>query len=268
MMKIKKTFSKLLDRKTISRILENKYVLYFVFILAIIHVFGYMITGNFNSIIFFGLIGFLTSFFSKNMIIVLSVPLILTSIFMLGKTIKEGFESTRTIEDVDKDISNTREKIKNLAKTDIKGKKERDELNKLLKKMDDLQDEKAKLLKSSDEESKPKPRSKNGSDDSDSSADAMSTMYNKPNRIDYASTVEDAYEDLNKILGGDGIKRLTDDTQKLMSQQLQLADAMKGMTPLMEQAKSLLQGFDLKNLGGLGDLTKNLPVGAAMDNNV
>ena len=193
---------------------------------------------------------------------------------MLGKTIKEGFETTRTIEDVDKDISDTKEKIKNLVKKDVKSKKEHDELNKLLKKMYDLQDEKAKLLKSSDSSSssddtpKPKPSSKNDSDDSDSSADAMSTMYNKPNRIDYASTVEDAYEDLNKILGGDGIKRLTDDTQKLMSQQLQLADAMKGMTPLMEQAKSLLQGFDLKNLGGLGDLTKNLPVGAAMDNNV
>ena len=35
--------------------------------------------------------------------------------------------------------------------------------------------------------------------------------------------------DLNKIIGGDGIKRLTDDTQKLMNQQLQLAEAMKNM---------------------------------------
>ena len=85
----------------------------------------------------------------------------------------------------------------------------------------------------------------------------MTTMYHKKNnRIDYAATVEDAYEDLNKILGGDGIKRLTDDTQRLMGQQIQLADAMKSMTPLLEQAKGMLQGFDLKNLDGLASMAK------------
>jgi len=89
-------------------------------------------------------------------------------------------------------------------------------------------------------------------------SEPMSSMYNKPNRIDYASTVEDAYEDLNKILGGNGIKQLTDDTQKLMKQQLELAEAMKSMSPLMEQAKGLLQGFDLKNLGSLTNVGKNL----------
>jgi hypothetical protein len=86
--------------------------------------------------------------------------------------------------------------------------------------------------------------------------ETMSTMYKKENRIDYASTVEDAYEDLNKILGGNGIKQLTDDTQHLMKQQMQLADAMKSMTPLMEQAQSLLKGFDMKSLSSLAGLTK------------
>jgi hypothetical protein len=93
------------------------------------------------------------------------------------------------------------------------------------------------------------------------STDAMTTMYKKNNRIDYASTVEDAYEDLGKILGGDGINRLTKDTQKLMKQQLQLADAMKNMTPLLESAKGLLQGFDMKNLNSLSSLAKNFNIG-------
>ena len=85
----------------------------------------------------------------------------------------------------------------------------------------------------------------------------MTNMGKNKNRIDYAATVEDAYDDLNKILGGDGIKRLTDDTQKLMSQQMQLADAMKSMSPLLEQAKSMLKGFDLKNLDGIAGLAKS-----------
>jgi hypothetical protein len=79
--------------------------------------------------------------------------------------------------------------------------------------------------------------------------------------IDYASTVEDAYDELNKILGSDGIKRLTSDTQNLMKQQMQLAESMKGMepmianmAPLMQQAQGLL-GTMGKN-GNLGDLSK------------
>jgi hypothetical protein len=85
----------------------------------------------------------------------------------------------------------------------------------------------------------------------------FSNPYDKRgSRLDYAATVEDAYGDLNKILGGDGIKNLTADTQKLMTQQLQLADAMKSMTPLLEQAKSLIGGFDMKNFGNITEMAK------------
>ena len=88
----------------------------------------------------------------------------------------------------------------------------------------------------------------------------MTTMYKKNNRIDYASTVEDAYGDLNKILGGDGIKRLTEDTQKLMGQQMQLAEAMKSMSPLLEQAKGLMAGFDMKQFGDITAMAKQFGV--------
>jgi len=73
----------------------------------------------------------------------------------------------------------------------------------------------------------------------------------KGDRIDYASTLEDAYSNLNNILGKDGIKNLTNDTQALMKQQLQLASAMKGMQPLIGQAKDMMS-----SLGDFGDLSK------------
>ena len=79
--------------------------------------------------------------------------------------------------------------------------------------------------------------------------------------IDYASTVEDAYDELNKIIGGDGIKNLTNDTQNLMKQQVQLAEAMKGMGPLIQGMAPLMkqaQGM-LGSMGGndLGSIAKN-----------
>jgi hypothetical protein len=91
--------------------------------------------------------------------------------------------------------------------------------------------------------------------------------------IDYASTIEDAYDDLNKILGSDGIKRLTSDTQGLMKQLLQLAESMKsmqpliaGMAPLMQQAQGLLGSMgDNGNLGNLADIAKKFT--ATLGNN-
>ena len=73
--------------------------------------------------------------------------------------------------------------------------------------------------------------------------------------IDYASTVEDAYDELNKIIGSDGIQRLTKDTQGLMNQQLELTKAMKDMgprvdkiEPMMGQLQSMMAG--MKGLTG------------------
>jgi hypothetical protein len=71
--------------------------------------------------------------------------------------------------------------------------------------------------------------------------------------IDYASTIEDAYDQLNGILGSDGIKRLTTDTQSLIQQQMQLTKAMEGMQPLIKNMKPLLE-----NMGPLLDQAKGI----------
>ena len=73
------------------------------------------------------------------------------------------------------------------------------------------------------------------------------------------------------MLGGDGIKRLTGDTQRLMQQQMQLAEAMKGMTPLiqgmaplMKQAQGLLGGMGSKEgLGEMMEMAKKFSGGQA-----
>ena len=78
--------------KSVFKLLENKYVLYFVLFLAVSNLLGYMIVGNMNAVILFILIGGLMTFFSKNMIIVLSVPLVLTSVLLVGNKVSEGFD--------------------------------------------------------------------------------------------------------------------------------------------------------------------------------
>jgi phosphotransferase system IIB component len=110
----------------------------------------------------------------------------------------------------------------------------------------------------------------NDNDSSNNNDESFSNNESKPNKkkynIDYASTVEEAYDNLNKVIGGEGIKNLTNDTQRLMKQQLQLTEAMKNIGPLMEsmgpllgQANTLLKSFGgADNLKGLNDLANQL----------
>ena len=253
--------------KSFSKMLENKYVLYFVLVVTLVNLLGYMMLGNFNAIIFFILAAFLTANFSKNMIVVLSIPLILTSVFMVGKAVKEGFEEMKPIDerikDINKEIKEKQDKVDELIKAGINTDDDKKKLKDLNNEIDDLNKKKEKLLIEKNEKKDDKKSDKKDEKKDETPTEKMSTMYKKENRIDYASTVEDAYDDLNKILGGNGIKQLTDDTQNLMKQQLQLADAMKSMTPLMEQAQNLLQGFDMKSLSSLAGLTKTgaAPIG-------
>jgi len=234
--------------KIFSKILENKYVLYIVFFLAVTNLFSYMIANNHTAIAFFIVTSLLIYYFCKNMIIVLGVPLILTSIFAVGKykhrrhrQRREGMEGN----------------MKNADETADKKKEEKPKTSTSNSEVMEPHDTTATTdtpAISSGSESHDEP----GPADTAPKAGFTGINNKKNNRIDYAATVEDAYGDLSKILGGDGIKNLTTDTQKLMKQQLQLAEAMQSMTPLLEQAKTLIGGFDMKNFDGIASLAKNL----------
>ena len=65
------------------------------------------------------------------------------------------------------------------------------------------------------------------------------------NQLDYAATVENAYGDLDKILGSDGIKNLTKDTERLMKEQQKLGKVMENMGPMVGQVKEMM-----KSMGG------------------
>jgi hypothetical protein len=199
------------------------------------------------AIVYFILIGLVTSFFSKNMVIVLLTPLFLVNLFVIGSNksyILEGLEN--------KDTKNVKEPVTTLNK---EKKPSLRDTNLPITPLDNVEDNvQSASTESNVDESFEVGRAKKNSQG-----------YN----IDYASTVEDAYDELNKILGSDGIKRLTSDTQNLMKQQLQLAESMKsmepliaGMAPIMQQAQGLLQGMGGdSNLGNLANIAKKFTAG-------
>ncbi len=82
--------SKLFDMKSL---LYNTFVLYFILFISVAYLFFFMQTGNFRSVFVFLLVGFLTSFYSKNMIVVLTCALIGTRIISTMDSLHEGLET-------------------------------------------------------------------------------------------------------------------------------------------------------------------------------
>lgn len=197
-----------------AKLLTNKYVLYFVFFLAITNVLGYLVMNKLNAVIFFALIGLLMSYFSKNMIVVLGVCILATNLIMANKTLREGLEnSTDTSTPTSTTPPSTPTSTTTTTPTSTtspppSNKKKPPSEDPIVPIPDDapIKDmNNMDMNKTSVEEDAPQPV-----------VDAMKTGNKKNSRIDYASTLEEAYDNLDGILGGDGIKNLTQDTQKLM----------------------------------------------------
>jgi hypothetical protein len=65
-------------------ILSNRATLYSVFFLSVVYLFFLLLNYDFPSVFFFGLVGLVSSFFTRNMVVVLSISLIVTMILKMG----------------------------------------------------------------------------------------------------------------------------------------------------------------------------------------
>jgi hypothetical protein len=224
----------------VSKILTNKWVLNIVALLALLNVIGYMVMGNLNNVLFFLVLAVLVRYFSKNMIIVLGVPLIVVNLFSLkGQSYYhiEGMENNANSK------QNHNETIKKIN----------DEANKKL----------PAVLPGTGTESPDAVESSNVKTDEHFE---VGRAKNGQSKIDYASTIENAYDDLNKILGSDGIKSLTDDTQRLMKQQMQLAESMQMISPLVEKMMPMAQQMKgmMEGMNGNGGMSKLMDMAKQM----
>ena len=218
----------------INSLLKNKYVLYIVFFFTITYLFGYLMLNNFNAIIFFAIAGFFTSYFSKNMIIILFVALISTNLFtitkMVGKTIKEGMEDNTDKKD---DITSNPKVIKasNAA----------------------MNVQKPGLAKKADKKKPVKPILEplvSANLDGSYDTDVRDINKNKP-KINFASTLESAYDNLDKLLSSDAIGKMSMDTQRLAEKQQLLMGNIDKLSPLMKTAEDLLSGLNVDKMGDM-----------------
>jgi hypothetical protein len=72
--------------------LTNKWMLYLVLFSAVFDLFYFYQKGDMYALTIFFIIGFLVSFFSKNMVVILILAIALTHLIRYGKDLSEGFE--------------------------------------------------------------------------------------------------------------------------------------------------------------------------------
>ena len=264
-----------------SKLLTNKYFLYFMVFLASTNVLGYLVTNKFNAVAFFALVGFLTYQFSKNMAVILLVAVVSTNFMMANKMMREGLENQNTdsssLDKVDskdpeiaaalpvvkKALSNEEVQAALKSKAESSGKTKEDIQSTMQsrvessgKSQEDIQSTIDTALSDvNNTDLNQKKEEKNAPEGFGKKREKLS-----PARLDYAATIEQSYQNLDSILGSDSIKQLTTDTQKLMQQQQNLFNSMNQMVPVLESAKSMLASFNIddlqksfKNVTGLGN---------------
>jgi hypothetical protein len=243
--------------KSLSNLITNKYVLYLVAGLAFLNLFWFMFSGHLNAVIFFILVGYIMTFFSKNMVIVLSIPLIFTNILITGMHFKENLENM---------ASNTEPSVE--TSTTNSGANAEPNASKAPAKKPNTSTSTTTSTGHGDIPITP-PLDHPTNDESFEGrqpleySDIKKKGKNTGTRLDHGATVEQAYDTLNKIIGGPGFTKMTEDTKRLMEQQQKLAQSMEqfgpmldSIQPFLEKAQGLLQNVDMAGINDMINKTK------------
>lgn len=70
-------------------------------------------------------------------------------------------------------------------------------------------------------------------------------------RVDYASTLEMAYDNLQTMLGDEGIKGLSSETRRLAKQQQNLISSLNDMAPILKDAQSTLTNLKMPDMNSM-----------------
>ena len=190
----------------IKSLLRDKNVLYIVAFLAATNLISYLMAGNYESIVFFGVVGYLATYYSKNMIVILLISMLTTNLLLGTRMLKRNVEA--------------------MANND-------------------------------------KPKEKKNEEEENSTEEMSNEKANKkvkekmqPN-IDYAATLEQAYDNLDNLIGQDGIKKMGEQTERLATKQKELMQNIEAMGPMLQKAGSMLESLPFEGLGNLQNTVNN-----------
>jgi hypothetical protein len=213
------------SKPVLYKIFTNQWLLYIVAALSIYKIIQYLCINDIIRVLIFIVSALITRYFTRNMIIILGIPLVLSVIS--NHIYFEGFTDT--------DSSITPAPTNPTPKpTEVPD-----------------------IILPADE------TGSSNTDSTPSSTDQSSEHYE--NRVNYAKTLGDNMKSYRELLGSDGFAQMTADTQELLNQQeklgksiRQFAPIIEKMTPFLTQASGLLSKLDNTQLQEITKTIKNI----------
>ena len=240
------------SKSIFNKLVNNKIVLYIVALICLFDILGYIMRYEFSAVLFFYLIGMITFNYTKNMTVVLGTALLMTSLMHLIRNmmgLKEGMKGGK-----DDEETALTEMVKEVAEQGEKDEEEKDE--------EEEDEDEGKDEDEEKEEFKNKKSKKSGYQNQ---MKLNPGMYNSPNKeqiskqLGKAGQMEKAYDNLDKMIGQEGIKSISSHTKKLVKQQNELMKDLKDITPTLNEAVGAISKLDLSKLGNMFDsVSKNM----------
>jgi hypothetical protein len=257
----------------LNNIVKNKYVLYLVALIALFDVLGSLMRQEFSAVLFFYLSGMIAYYYTKNMTLVLGSALLATILARMMKNmsgVKEGLENEMDEGESDDDekakvikrmLLNDKEAKESKSKVGTKVASKESAIKKAFEKtkvkddtdldidvdkLDDVTKDASDILKTLE---------KNGVKSGYQNQQKLTPgVYNIPNKkqlekqLGEADKMEAAYDNLEQVIGENGIKSMSDSTKELVRQQNELLKGLKDITPALHEAMGAIGKIDL---GGL-----------------
>jgi len=246
-----------------SSLATDKNVLYIMLVIAVVNVVGYLMMGNFEAVVFFAIVAYLSTFFTKNMVVVFLVSILATNFLMVSKVnyfsrmnSKEGMQNKAADA---KDAADAKAVTKPSASPSASASASPSSSPSASPSPSPVpKPTKSDSKKTSAEKKKEGMNGKLApakfNDESDDDGDASPFPGNNADRNAQMEKVHDTLQNISNGAGvgaGAGAGGMKLQTEEVMKQQKMLMDNIKVMQPFLETAERFLDKFNMKGIDGL-----------------
>jgi hypothetical protein len=249
-----------------NKLVNNKITLYIVSIIALLSLIGHIIYSEISAIILFFLVGAIAYNFTKNMTIVLGSAFVVTSVANMTMNLfvyQEGMEGNDSSGNTNTGRNARQNNVASALSnsTDSTNTDSTDSTN------TNSRNTNSTNTNSTNTNSRnTNSRNTNRTDDTEGLSQLTPALLdNIPNKeqmqkqLGKATEMEQAYDNLEKIMGKENIQSISTDTKDLIKQQNDLIKQLKTMTPALNDAMSSLGNLDLSKLTNMfSSATKSL----------
>jgi len=186
---------------TFKKLMNNPMVLYVLAFLSLTNLVSFLASNDLQAAVLFIALAVLTSHFTKNRTIILSVALLVTH--LMKRRVREGMTS---------------------GKKKRRGRNRRNRGNNSSRKRSDKGDEQEQF---------------------------------SSGKIDQAATLKKAYNNLDNVLGKNGMDGVTKDTAALIKQQQKLMNQIESATPVLNNAMKMMESSTFQKIAN-GDHMKGM----------